>query len=91
MVRRGFWRRHSLSLTLIAIFAAFTAATLILGWSEFAAEQSAHNEQVSVGQFWRWWVFEYAMSLVADVFGAILLVTLTKRLREIGSAEDKES
>lgn len=85
----GWFHRHSLSLVLVAVFVAFTATTLVVGWLEFSAEEIEHGGQPELSSFWRWWVFEYAMSLVADIFGAILLVTLTKRLREVGSAEDK--
>lgn len=63
--------------------------TLVVGWFEFVSEEESHGQPVEVWVFVRWWSFEYSMSLVADVFGAILLVKLTKRLREIGSAEDK--
>ena len=37
--------------------------------------------------FWLWWWYEYSMSLVADCFGALLLVVVTKYTREKGSAE----
>lgn len=84
---RKWLRRHGLGVTLVATFLAFTAATLILGWHEYAAEQSEHGQPVDDAGFWLWWAWEYAMSLVADVFGACLLVLLTKRLREVGSAE----
>lgn len=70
---------------------AFTVTTLVTGWFEFSAEEEQHGGRATAGGFALWWAFEYSMSLVADVFGAILLVVLTKRLREIGSAEDKDS
>jgi hypothetical protein len=86
---RSWLRHHSLGLTLVAVFAAFTTATLILGWHEYTAEQTAHGQPPDQAGFWVWWTFEYAMSLVADVFGLVLIVFLTKRLYELGSAESK--
>jgi hypothetical protein len=83
----SFLRRHGLGLTLAGMFLTFTAVTLVTGWFEFASEQRVHGQPVTVGDFWLWWVFEYSMSLVADIFGALILVMLTKRLFEIGSAE----
>jgi hypothetical protein len=80
--RRGWLRRHSLSSTLIAIWASFTLASLLLGRAKYAAEA----EPIS---FWVWWWYEYSMSLVADCFGALLLVVVTKYTREQDSAESK--
>jgi hypothetical protein len=83
-------REHGLGVALVVIFAILTSLTLLTGWPEFQAEQLDHGQPVVVSDFWRWWVFEYSMSLVADVFGAILLVLLTKSLWEKGSAESKD-
>lgn len=87
--RQSWVRRHSLGLTLAAFFLAFTAGTLVFGRAEYAAEQAAHGQPPDVAGFWIWWVFEYLMSLVADVFGLLLIVMLTKRLYELGSAESR--
>lgn len=86
--REPWWHKHGLGITLGLIFATITATTIIVGYQEYASEQADHGQPPGDG-FWLWWTFEYSMSLVADVFGAILLVVLTKRLREIGSAESK--
>ena len=37
--------------------------------------------------FWIWWSWEYNVSLLADTFGVILIVLLTKWLYEQGSEE----
>lgn len=87
MKRRSFLRRHGLGLTLTGVFLTFTAATLALGWHEYSSEQATHGQPADLAGFWWWWSYEYLMSLVADVFGACLLVLLTKHLRETGSAE----
>lgn len=75
-----FLQRHGLSLVLISVFTAQTVICLILGRQIWLEDP--------IASFWVWWVWEYNTSLVADVFGAILLVLLSKRLREVGSAED---
>jgi hypothetical protein len=82
-------RRHGLGLTLAGVLLAFTTATLVLGWREYTTEQQTHGQAVDTAGFLLWWWFEYTMSLVADVFGVLLIVMLTKRLHEIGSAESK--
>lgn len=73
---------HGLSLAIAGIMLVQTIAVLLLGYELWLVEQQHPN-------FWVWWSFEYHNSLVADVFGALLLVVLTKRLREKGSAESK--
>lgn len=37
-----------------------------------------------------WCLWEYNLNLLADTFGVILIVLLSKRLVESGSAESKE-
>jgi hypothetical protein len=78
---RAWLQKHGLSLVLIAVLLVMMAVTAIMAPSMFAAEGV---QGVSV---WKWWVFITVLSLEADAFGAILLVILTKRLRESGSAE----
>lgn len=75
-----FWKRHGLSVTLISVLVIQSLASMHFGYKVWLADP--------VESFWVWWLYEYNTSLVADVFGAILLVLLSKRLREIGSAED---
>jgi hypothetical protein len=36
-----------------------------------------------------WWGWEYNISVVADTYCVLLIVLLSKWLREVGSAEDK--
>jgi len=80
---RRLWADHSLMLVLSFFFTVLTAYSLLMGYQEYQ-----RAEQVTDG-FWLWWTWEYSTSLVADVFGAMLLVFLTKRLHEKGSAESK--
>jgi hypothetical protein len=86
------WVDHSLSLVLAAILLAQTAWMVWTGHAEWLAEQADHG-QLAAGwplEFWRWWSYEYAASTVADTYGVLLVVLLTKWLFERGSAESKD-
>ena len=86
-----FWEKHSLSIVLISLMALQTIISILAGHHVWAGEQELFGLDPSeMSEFWIWFIFEYHISLVADVFGAILLVLLTKRLREVDSAESKE-
>lgn len=74
------WRQHSLTIVLCAVFAVMIIASWPLGRATWSP---------SDGPYWITWLSETVYSLEADVFGAVLLVVFTKRLREIGSAESK--
>jgi hypothetical protein len=84
---RDWLRKHSLGLALTAMFVLMTAFTIVTGIPEFRTEQADHGQPFAWPAFWLWWSHEYMLSLVADVFGALILVLMTKRLYEIGSAE----
>lgn len=87
MVLRGlrrWFRKHGLSLAFAVALAAMLTTTALLGPEQYRAEG------VSGISFWRWWSYETILSLEADVFGALLLVWLTKFLFERGSAEAKD-
>jgi hypothetical protein len=84
------WRDHSLSLVLAAILLAQTVWVVLVGHAEWVSEQTAHGEQAGwpLG-FWQWVSFEYVNSIVADTYGVLLIVILSKFLYERGSAESK--
>jgi hypothetical protein len=84
-----FLQRHSLSLVLAAILVAQTIAAMFAGYHVWSGEQEVHGAPLDTGEFWIWWFWEYNISLVADTFGVILIVLLSKRLEEAGSAESK--
>ena len=42
-------------------------------------------------EFWAWWSWGYNISLVADLFGVLLIVMLSKWLYEQDSSESDES
>lgn len=80
------WRDHSLSLVLGAILAAQTVVAVTTGAYVYAREQPLPGDVWSA-DWWAWWIWEYNVSLVADTFGVLLIVLLSKWLREVGSAE----
>ena len=83
------WRDHSLSLVIAALLLAQTVWALITGAYVFAREQPFGSDVVAwSGGFWIWWSWEYSISLVADTYGVLLIVLLSKWLREVGSSED---
>lgn len=76
----SWWRDHSLSLVLTAIMATQTVLAVWSGRYVWSLEQLG-------GSFWTWWIWEYNVSLVADTFGVLLIVLLSKWLKEVGSSE----
>jgi hypothetical protein len=83
----SFWQRHSLSLVLATILVVQTGIALWAGNHVWIGEQTTHGLPLDYAEFWIWFVWEYNISLVADTFGVILIVLLSKRLEEEGSAE----
>ena len=84
------WRDHSLSLVLAVILVLQTAYAVWAGHEVWLTEQVDHGSQGVTGwpgDFWVWWSWEYNISLVADTYGVILIVLLTKWLYEEGSDE----
>lgn len=68
------------------IFALWTGSYV------FDREQPLGPELASFeGPFWVWWSWEYNISIVADTYGVLLIVLLSKWFKEVGSAESKES
>lgn len=86
------WRDHSLSLVIAAILLVQTAFALWAGAYVFVREQPLGAGVATwTGGFWVWWTWEYSISLVADTYGVLLIVLLSKWLREVGSSEDTGS
>lgn len=87
-------KEHSLSLSIAAIFSIMVVGTLLLGPHEWKSERQfsgiGYGEAFTRSDFWHWWIFQTDLSLQADVFGALLLVLLTKHLYERKSAAAKD-
>lgn len=86
--RQGsFFEQHSLSVILAVILIVQTVVAVWAGRHVWLGEQAAHGQPPDNSEFWIWWIWHYNVSLVADTFGVILIVLLSKRFEEIGSAE----
>lgn len=83
------WRDHSLSLVVGAILLVQTVWVVYSGHVEWLSQQRDHGggETGWPLEFWQWWSFEFVNSLVADTYGVLLIVLLTKWFYERGSDE----
>lgn len=83
------WRDHSLSLVIGAILLAQTAYALWSGSYVFSRESPLGPGIPAWSEgFWMWWGWEYMVSIVADTYGVLLIVLLSKWLEEVGSSEN---
>lgn len=84
---RKLWQHHSLGIVLTIIFVVQLIASAGLGWLNYASDSEAHNQPVEISGFWIWFGQAMLISLIADTYGALLLVFFTKWFREKYSAE----
>lgn len=85
-------KRHSLSLVLIVLLVLQTVHAIVAGIYVWNREQPLGDGIAALGrEFWIWWSWEYNVSLVADTFGVLLIVVLSKWLYEEGSAESDDA
>jgi hypothetical protein len=85
------WVDHSLSIMLVLIVLLHTALTYFTAYSwEWVGDQQAHGEPVTglwsaeyAGWFWTQW----NLSLVAEPWGVLVIVLLSKWFYERKSAE----
>lgn len=87
----GNWfQRHSLSIVLIVILVIQSIVFHFTRLPEWTAEQIAHGESTGLWpNYWLHYSSEWFVSVLADTYGALLLVVLTKWFYEEGSAESK--
>ena len=86
---KNWFKRHSLSLALLALLIVQAVIVLSTGYPEFVAEASAHGEPVKMLDFFIWFVYEMTVSIIADTYGALLLVLFAKWFYEEGSPESE--
>lgn len=88
----GNWiKDHSLSLVIAAILAVQFAIAIWTGFNEWSSQQADHSGQASFSdpEFWIFLAYETNMSTLADTYGVLLIVLLSKWFYERGSAESK--
>lgn len=92
---KDFFGKHGLSLVLLAILLLQSIDYFFIGHQQWVDQQRVYakilNEepQIGYGDYLNQYRAEMMVSLLADTYGAILLVILTKKLRESGSAESR--
>lgn len=88
-------KKHSLSIVLLAILVAQSVDFFFVGHSNWVRQEKVYAKildeepKTGYGEYLSEYRAEMMVSLLADTYGAILLVILTKKLRETGSAESK--
>lgn len=87
----SWFRQHSLSIVLWVMLIAQTVIFHFTRLPEWVAEQVAHGESTGLWpNYWLHFSSEWFVSVLADTYGALLLVLLTKWFYEKGSAENSE-
>lgn len=85
-----FLREHSLTIVLVLLLIGQLAAYWFQGLSEWQSDQAAHNQPAII---WPDYVTHYMsevwVSILADTYGALIIVFLTKYFYERRSAESK--
>lgn len=87
----AFIREHSLTLILLLLLAGQLVAYWFQGLSEWRSDQLTHGQSM---QIWPDYVTHYMseiwVSILADTYGALIIVFLTKYFYEKHSAESKK-
>jgi hypothetical protein len=85
------WRDHSLSLVLATVLIVQTAYAIWAGHEVWLGDLREHGSEATgwPGDFWLWWSWEYNVSIVADTYGVILIVLLSKWFYEVHSKESR--
>lgn len=87
----SFIRNHSLSIALIALLVVQSLVFHFTELPDWRSEAKAHGESTSLWPaYWLHYTAEWFVSVLADTYGALLLVLFSKWFFEQGSAESKE-
>lgn len=84
-------KRHSLSLALITLLTLQAIVVIATGYPEWLSDQQMHKQPVMMIDFFLWFVYEMTVSIIADTYGALLLVLFAKWFYEEGSPESNEN
>ena len=82
------WRDHSLSIVLAAIVAFQLAGTLGFGWFSYSSDAEEHHQAVTLGGYAIEMTYQIFLSIIADTYGVLLIVLLSKWFYERGSQEN---
>lgn len=88
-------KTHGLSIVLASILVFQSIDYFFVGHKNWVKQERVYatilgeEPQISYGEYLSTYRAEMMVSLLADTYGAILLVILTKKLKEAGSAESK--
>jgi hypothetical protein len=90
---QGSWvREHSLSLVLAALLVVQSLVFHLTELPDWVGEQQAHGGSTRLWPaYWLHYSAEWFVSVLADTYGALLLVLLTKWFFEQGSSESQGS
>ena len=86
------FHKHSLSLVLVAILVVQSVIYHFTELPVWIGEQQAHGEPTALWpDYWLHYTAQWFVSVLADTYGALLLVLCTKWFFEQGSAESEGS
>lgn len=83
-------KRHSLSIALIVVLVIQAIVVIVTGWPQFVSDAQMHGESAKLLPFTIWFIYEMTVSIIADTYGALLLVLFSKWFFEKGSSESKD-
>jgi hypothetical protein len=87
----SFFRRHSLSLALLFVFVVQTVIVWYSGYADWKSDQITHKQDVAIWPgYVIYFIYQMAVSIVADTYGALLLVLFAKWFYEKGSPESND-
>lgn len=88
----SFLRRHSLSIALVVLLVVQSVIFHVTELPDWVGEQQAHGEPTALWPaYWMHYTAEWFVSVLADTYGALLLVLFSKWFFEQGSAESEGS
>lgn len=88
-----FIKQHSLSLILFTVLLLQSVDYFFVGYRNWKTQEKVYSKilneepQINYSEYLDTYRAEMMVSILADTYGAILLVVLTKHFREKGSAE----
>jgi len=87
----SFVRRHSLSIALLIVFIGQCVIVWYSGYADWKSDQITHKQDVAIWPGYTiYFVYQMAVSIVADTYGALLLVLFAKWFYEAGSPESND-